>query len=396
MPARRFLLETPQSVVKFGTTMRLALDGREVTRNQPGGLRSYTESVIGSLVRHAPELDLVVYTDRQTPAGCGQQNRDVFRPCPPTQMFIREQFSLPRRLALDHIDLCHFPANTAPARCPVPYVLTLHDTFCMERGFMDIALRGTLRNKGLSLYAKLMPYFAARRAKMVITVSQYSKARICKLTGVLEERVAVIPQALHPRYHRVDATHLRQQITSSLGVSRLVLVIGSAEPRKNVPRMLSAFAKASAQREGLGLVLIWKSRAGLNAWLRVNGISLPERTHVVADVTDSDLVGLYSAVDALLFVSEAEGFGLPVVEAMACGCPVVTSNATCLPDTAGDAALLADPYDEEDIARQVQSAVFDENTTHRLVSAGYERAASMDYADMGRSLMAVYAEATGA
>lgn len=375
--------------------MKIAVDGREITRNQPGGLRSYTESVVESLRRYAQDFDLIVYTDREIPADLAQADGQIFRNCPPTQMVIREQFSLPRRLASDHVDLCHFPANTAPIKCPIPYVLTLHDTFCMERSIVDIARNGNLHNKGLSLYAKLMPYIAARRARVVLTVSEYSKTRISELTSMPKERIVVVPPALHPRYHRVDATQMRHHITSTLGVSRLALIIGSAEPRKNTKRMLNAFSRLTQQHKELGLVLTWKSRSGLESWMRASGTFLPEKTYVIANPDNSNLVELYSTVDVLMFVSESEGFGLPVIEAMACGCPVVTSTTTNLPDTAGGAALLADPYDENDIIHQVEVAVFDKATADRMISAGYERATIFNQANMCRSLAYIYKMAIG-
>jgi glycosyltransferase involved in cell wall biosynthesis len=376
--------------------MKIAVDGREITRNQPGGFRSYTESVVESVHRYAQDFDLIVYTDREIPADLVQQeDRRIFRSCPPKQMVIREQFSLPRRLSRDRVDLCHFPANTAPLKCPIPYVLTLHDTFCMERKITDIARKGNIHNKGLSLYAKLVPYIAARRARIVLTVSDYSKKQIIKLTGLSEERIAVVPPALHSRYRRVDADHLRKHITSILEVGRLALIIGSAEPRKNIKRMLNAFRRLALQNEDLGLVLIWRSRSGLESWLRTSDVLLPEKTYIVTDPGNSDLVELYSAVNVLMFVSELEGFGLPVIEAMACGCPVVTSKTSSLPDTAGGAALLADPYDENDIARQVEMALFDKATADRMISAGYERASIFNQASIGRSLADIYTMAVG-
>ncbi len=178
--------------------MRIAIDAREISVARPGGLRSYAESIIDSLsgyVDGSNRLDMSIYLDRPISRCSGLTECD-FRVCPPSQLVLREQIYLPRRLRDDGAHLCHFPANTAALRCPVPYVLTLHDTFCMERSLVDTLSKGSAHRKALSLYSKVVPFWAARRARKIVTVSCYSASRIAKLLRIDSRDIAVIPQAI--------------------------------------------------------------------------------------------------------------------------------------------------------------------------------------------------------
>lgn len=367
--------------------MRLACDGREISAGRAGGLRAYADSVVRSLSEHADDIDLTVYTDREVPPTYGGAR---WRLCPPAQLVLREQFYLPRMLERDGADLAHFPANTGPARCPVPYVLTLHDTFCIERGLADIALYGRARNKLLSLYAKLAPRVAARRARRIITVSQYSARRIASVLRLDPDAVDVAPQSIHPRFRPIDSADIRRQILASTGADRLGLVIGSVEPRKNLARVLNAFTKAAERDPGLGLVLTWPRGVELSRWLSKHAPGTWHRLRVVQGVTDEGLAQLYSSVDFLVFASQREGFGLPVVEAFACGCPVITSNTTCLPETAAGAAVLVDPLDVDAISEAIGRVAQDDALRRSLRQAGFARAAEFSDSRTAEALTAAY------
>jgi glycosyltransferase involved in cell wall biosynthesis len=370
--------------------LRIGIDARELAVGVRGGLQRYVEALVHSLAAtEGKDHDVVFYVDRDCEMANGLSQPVAV--CGPSNLAIREQFSLPKRLAADGVDIAHFPANTAPLRCPVPYVVTLHDTMCIERPYGDIAHSGTMHNKALSLYSKLAPIWAVRRARRVLTVSTYSAERISRVTGVPLERISVLPQALHPRFRPVRSPEFRSSILERTGSKRFAFVIGSPGEHKNLPRTLRAIAELIDDDPALGLVLTWPSRFDLDAWLDARGARLPANTLVMSDVTDEDLVLLYSNADVLVFVSTEEGFGLPIVEAMACGCPVVTSGTGCMPETAGGAALLADPWDEEDIRKVVSDCLADSEAALDRVEAGYRRVNELRCAQMGTRLLDVYA-----
>jgi glycosyltransferase involved in cell wall biosynthesis len=117
---------------------------------------------------------------------------------------------------------------------------------------------------------------------------------------------------------------------------------------------------------------------------------LRKRIHVLGYLQDDELASAYSGCSVFAYPSIAEGFGLPPVEAMACGAPVVTSDRTSLPETVGDAGRLVDPFDVESIADGIAELLLDEAARQRYVTAGFARAAELNWDAIAARTLAVY------
>jgi glycosyltransferase involved in cell wall biosynthesis len=171
-----------------------------------------------------------------------------------------------------------------------------------------------------------------------------------------------------------------------------VLFVGTVQPRKNLPRLIEAFARAVAEH-GVEHELII---AGQKGWLAEESLRAPQkfgvekRVQFVDYVPEDMLPSLYSAADALAYPSLYEGFGLPVLEAMACGVPVLTSKTSSLPEVAGDAAILVDPTKVEEIAQGLARILLDERLRADLREKGIARARSFTWANSARGLISVF------
>ncbi len=169
--------------------------------------------------------------------------------------------------------------------------------------------------------------------------------------------------------HDVEARH-------GIG-SRYVLSAATLEPRKNLPRLIEAFAQLPpSTRSDVELVLVggrgWRSSA-IDAAIEGNlAIVRP-----LGQVDDHDLAALYAGATVVAYPSLEEGFGLPVLEAMAAGAPVLTSDRSSLPEVAGSAALLVDPTDVNAIRAGLELMLGDDELRVRLAAAG--RARSRDF-----------------
>ena len=198
----------------------------------------------------------------------------------------------------------------------------------------------------------------ARRARLVITVSEFSRRELAELLHV---EAAVVPGGIDARFAPgADPEPAR----AALGLSRpYVLTVASRTARKNAGALETTARRLAA--DGIDLVAAGGDRP------QFRDGAPPTAVRALGHVPDAHLPGLYAGARAFVLPSWHEGFGLTCLEAMACGVPVVAARAGALPETCGDAARYADPFDDDDIAEQVQAALHDDG----LRAAGPRHAA---------------------
>ena len=179
---------------------------------------------------------------------------------------------------------------------------------------------------------------------------------------------------------------------------RYVLAGGSLEPRKNLPRLIAAFALLAREPDmgDVRLVLAGARQRGAGAVeAAVSEHGLTDKVVLTGFVTDAELAALMRGAACFAYVSLYEGFGLPVLEAMAQGPPVVTSKVSSLPEVAGDAALLVDPYDPESIADGMRRVLTDANLAASLREKGAARAGTFSWERTAAEHVRVYREVAG-
>src|SRR5207249_8471127 len=157
--------------------------------------------------------------------------------------------------------------------------------------------------------------------------------------------------------------------------------VGSQEPRKNLDRLIAAFAQLDTSLPELQLVV-----AGPQGWGSVDlpavvrKLDLEGRVVFPGYLPDEQVGSLVAGARAFVFPTLYEGFGLPPLEAMAAGVPVVASRAGSLPEVLGDSPFWCDPLDVDSIAAAIRTAVTDEGLRERAVAAGHARVAGYDWA----------------
>jgi glycosyltransferase involved in cell wall biosynthesis len=215
---------------------------------------------------------------------------------------------------------------------------------------------------------------------------------------IAPERVSVIPLAAPARYGPVTDERELQRVRQTYGINgEYILSVGSIQPRKNLVRLIAAYAslrRADAGSELPKLVLV-----GKRAWLYDETLRAIEESGVgnwivlTGYVAETDLPALYSGAICFVYPSYFEGFGLPPLEAMKCGAPVIVGNRTSLPEVVGDAGLLVDPFDENAIASAVTRLMNDSNLRAELRVKGLNRAKLFDWRETARRTLEVYEQA---
>ena len=270
-----------------------------------------------------------------------------------------------------------------------PNIVTIHDLVPLRLPYM------TLDNKRY-FYRLIKNHL--QRADHIVTVSEYSRQDIISLFGVPEKRISNSYQAVSIPAKLINrpADMLAEMIRNifDLEWGEYFLFVGALEPKKNVARLIDAYAASGSKKPlviagGAG----WQNEIEnarindprfSNYRIIENTISRFERVRRISYLPFEQLIALIQGARALLFPSVFEGFGLPVLEAMALGTPVMTSNVTSLPEVAGDAALLVDPHDTEAMAKAIRALDQDEDLLKGLAEKGLVQA--------GKFTQEVYAE----
>jgi glycosyltransferase involved in cell wall biosynthesis len=292
------------------TSPPVVINSRAAVRPEIGGVERVAREMVARLPRLAPGRYRVV----RPPAGQ-----------------LGEQAYLPLLAS----ELIYSPANLAPVASR-RNVVVIHDAAALRHP--------EWYSRPYVAWQRVVLPRIARNARLVITVSEFSRREI---EDVLGATATVIPNGVDERFR------------PSGDKGDYALVVGTRIARKNVAA-LEDTARALRAR-GIKLVAVGSSRR----YMRAEATATIEQ---LGYVPDEELPGLYARARVLLMPSLYEGFGLPVLEAMASGTPVVAANRGALPETCGDAALVVEP---EDFATAALQAIDDE----RLVAAGLERAA---------------------
>ena len=319
----------------------VAINGRAAVRSEIGGV----ERLAREMVTRLPELRPDRYRVMEPPRALAHRVGHGW-----------EQLVLPARAS--GFGLIYSPANLAPLASS-RNAIVIHDVAALRHP--------ESYSSAYVAYQRAMLPRLARRARLVITVSEFSKGELVTALGIRPEAVEVIPVAVDERFNpAVDPAPAR----TAYGLKRpYVLTLGTVSARKNLA-VLEPVARALEER-GIELVLAGSDRG----YLRSGAVPIRRLGYV----DEALLPALYAGASAVVLPSLYEGFGLPALEGMACGVPVVCSAAGALPEVCGEDALMADPADPRAFTAAVIAAATDEQVRTRLSAAGPRRAGAFTW-----------------
>ncbi len=331
--------------------------------------------------------DYTLYTPHPEllPAELAQAPHLSVRAFPDVPSFVRIPWLYPRLARADGLALLHM-TYIAPPRSPVPVVLSVHD--------ISYRIFPQYFSPRVRLVLGLLVGPSVRHAARVIVISERTRQDVIRFYRVPPERIVVTPLAAAPQYSPQSEEEVGR-IRRKYGLpERYFLAVGNVQPRKNLPRLVRAFAavvEQTAETRDVKLVIVGRSAwRGSEVETVVRQLGLQQRVLFTGYVPDQDLPALYTGALAFCYPSLYEGFGLPPLEAMACGTPVVASNASSLPEVVGDAGLLVEPTSVAGIAAALYRLLHDEEVRQEYSRRGLARAARFSWERTARLTRDVY------
>lgn len=346
-----------------------------MVRGRLHGIARYALELTLRLPRLRPGWELIGLTGPEgMPGGLGPlAPRIPLARCAAGFLSPLEQPALAASLVRLRADLFHATSFSLPALWPGRLVATLHDAnhLAMPQHY----------GPGRVAYYRLVVGPRARRARALLTVSEFSRQELAHHLGIPPARFEVIAEGVDSRFVPPVPEALADFRRRHGLPERYLVTVGNPKPHKNL-----ALLARLAPDLPLPIALL----AGPGA---ARELGFPPTTHELAELLEEEMPLLYGGAEALLLPSSYEGFGLPALEAMACGCPVLAARAGALPEVVGEAGLLVSPGDVAGWREAILQLCRDEPLRQHLRRQGMERAARFSWEGCVERTLAAYERA---
>jgi glycosyltransferase involved in cell wall biosynthesis len=243
---------------------------------------------------------------------------------------------------------------------------------------------------------------AAKRAALIVTPTHYTLQTIHEKYQLDKNKIRVIYEAGKDTVLTKEVnTNIETQWFTKLKKKQYLLHVGTFDKRKNIPRLIEAFAQIVQQSNyaHLKLVLVGRSANKINSnhTLEINQwiqkYQLENSVLTTGYLTDNELASFYQNALLYVFPSINEGFGLPVLEAFKYEVPVLIANNTCLPEVADKAALCFDPFDVTDMVIKMKQVIDSPILQEEMIALGLERLRFFSWQKTTSLLLDVFKEA---
>lgn len=354
---------------------------------QAGYRQAGIHTYISQLLNHLPQsadLNYHIFTQRGADAFLQEHLTVEMSRLPTENPIVRIAWEQAAWLALAkrvRVDVLHSMAFVTPMIAPLPKIVTVYDL-----SFIHFPERYT---KFKRWYLQTQTRRSVQSADLTIAISEDGKRDVERVFGVSAEKIAVITPGVNAEFRPLPQTEI-DQFKREKGLNRpFILHVGTLQPRKNIPTLLSAFAELNDPN--IDLVLV-----GGKGWLfdeifaLVEQLNLRDRVRFTGFVSEVELPFWYNAAEIFVFPSIYEGFGIPAADAMACGTPVIAANTSSLPEVVGDAGLLFEPQAVSALTERIASVLYDPAQADTMRERGITQAGKFSWTHSGRKMAALY------
>jgi len=372
--------------------MRVLVDCTQITRNK-AGVGVYALNLIRGLRKHQQQKDLELWILVQSDDPDFSFEEDGthivtiqsrwFRSLP--LRLLMEQIYIPWLLRKHKIDVLHslhysFPLLRTRARKVV--------TICDMTSFIMPEVHVPVKIAYFHFFIRAGSYLS----DALIFISTSTQKDWKHYFPKSSKPGFVVPLGKALSFHpNIDPSEI-DAVVRKYGLTRpYVLYIGTIEPRKNIARLIRAFAQLAEQFPSASLVI-----TGMKGWGyaevfdTVKSLNIESRVIFTGFADEDDKPQLLAGAEVFVYPSLYEGFGIPVLEALACGTPTVTSAISSIPEVAGDAALLVNPESITEIAEQLARLLDSSELRDSLRALALKQAALFTWERTASETLGVY------
>ena len=369
--------------------MVIGYDAKRVYKNKTG-LGNYSRMLVGGVARNCPDAVCKLYSPDISGLFAdffsGIDNIKAVQPTGIARLFphLWRSYGIARRLSRDGVDIFHGLSHELPHFIPqkVKKVVTMHDLIVWRYPHLfPLFDRIVYRTK---------MHHSCKIADIVVAASEQNKRDLVEFLHVPEEKIRVVYQSCDPIFWQPVIAEAIAAARQKYNLpDHYIICVGTIEQRKNQVSAVEALAKLP---EDVYLVIVGGHRTAYYDTVvgTIKRLGLEKRVHILDKAVFADFPVLYAGAEASLYVSEFEGFGIPVLESMCCDTPVVTSNVSSMPEVGGEAVLYANPKDVDDIAAKALQLCTDEALRQKLVEKGREQRKKFTSEEISRQIVQLY------
>ncbi len=361
------------------------------------GLGRYTQEIVDNIIKIDRENEFVIFLY--------QDNFDEFEP--PSDKVkkvlvrarwytFKEQVLMPYLIYREKLDLVHFPHFNVPILTPKKFVVTIHDLILTKFPTVRASTLNPWLYKIKNFFYKLVIKLAVKRARKIITVSEFTKSDIIEQFKVSSDKIGVTYEGVSNLSKGRDSLFVSKlddtDTLLSYNIDKdFLLYVGNAYPHKNLEGLIKAFVRLYPKRPWIYLVLVGKEDYFYKKLKELVKESYSDFPIIFTGyVPDEELEIMYQKALAYVFPSLYEGFGLPPLEAMSKKCVVLSSNRSSMPEILEDAAIYFDPESKEDMISKMDKIIKDKKLRQEMIKKGEKQVKKYNWWECARETLEVY------
>jgi glycosyltransferase involved in cell wall biosynthesis len=367
--------------------MRVAVNTRFWSNDYSEGYGNFTREICSRLIRSHPGDTFILISDRPF------VNKEslaenvipvVVKPVARHPILWKYWYVvlIPAALKKYEADVFLTPYGFCSLRTSVPQCLVIHDlAFFHYPHFIPVLHRW--------YYQRFTPAMV-RKARQIITVSNFSKQDIIDHFPHAAEKISVLHNAASAQFQPIEHSEKEKIKMKYAEGKEFFICIGAVHPRKNLINLLKAFSWfKKRQQTNMQLII-----AGRLAWHyhefleKLETFKFKNDVKLLGYVLQSELPALVASAYGLIYPSFFEGFGIPILEAMQCGVPVISSSGGAMPEIAANVALYCNPGNAEEMGHRMAQFYKDENLREMLIQRGFSRARNFNWDDSAERVWA--------